>query len=103
MKIAIATNNNNTDSPVGAVFGRCNWYCLYDRETKQIEFIENPAKHFDDNAGKNAASSLLETGIDVAIAGRFGSKVVEMFRANGVQMIIPETEKTIKEILKQIK
>ena len=31
----------------------------------------------------------------MAIAGRFGSKVIEVFKTNNVQMIIPQTQQTI--------
>lgn len=103
MKIAIATNNNQLDSPVGTVFGRSDWFCLYDNETKLSEFIANPARHQTDKAGADAVESLIKMGASMVVAGRFGSKVVELFRANNVQMIIPESEMTIKEILNQIK
>ena len=43
MKIAIAANESQVKSHVDPHFGRCEWYCLYDTETKNIEFIETKA------------------------------------------------------------
>jgi predicted Fe-Mo cluster-binding NifX family protein len=103
MKIAIAANENHLKSIVDPHFGRCDWYCLFDTETQKSEFIENPVRHNHEKAGCDAADILIEKGISMAIAGRFGSKVVETFRTKNVQMIIPEEQKTIKEILNHLK
>ena len=103
MKIAIAASENHVKSQVDPHFGRCDWYCIFDSETKKTEFIENTARHNTDKAGCEAVDFLSGKGISIAIAGRFGSKVVEAFRANKVQMIVPEKIKTINEIINQIK
>jgi len=103
MIVAIAANENHIKAIVDPHFGRCDWYCLYNTETRKSSFIENPVRHNQDKAGCEAADFLIDMGIRIAIAGRFGSKVVEVFRKNNVQMVIPETQKTVKEIINQIK
>jgi predicted Fe-Mo cluster-binding NifX family protein len=103
MIIAIAAPENHVKASVDPHFGRCDWYCIFDSETKKSEFIENPARHNHEKAGCNAADFLIEKGIKMAIAGRFGSKVVEMFRTRNVQMVIPEEQQTIYEIINKIK
>lgn len=103
MKIAIAASENHVKSQVDPHFGRCDWYCIFDTETKKTEFIENTARHNTDKAGCEAVDFLSGKGISIAIAGRFGSKVVEAFRAKKVQMIVPEKVTTINEIINQIK
>ncbi len=103
MKIAIAAKENHVRSQIDAHFGRCCWYCIFDTETKKTEFIENTACQFFENAGCEAVDFLLSKGIKVVIAGRFGSRVIEAFRANKVQMIVTEKKRTINEIIKQIK
>ena len=103
MKIAIAASENNIKSQIDPHFGRCNWYCIFDTETKETVFIENTTRHQIEKAGREAVDFLSGKGISIAIAGRFGSKVVEAFRTNQIQMIVPEKKKTINEIINQIK
>ena len=103
MIIAIASNENHLKAIVDPHFGRCDWYCLYDTETRKSTFIENPVRHSQEKAGCDAADLLVSKNINIAVAGRFGSKVVDVFRKNNVQMVIPETQKTLTEIIKQIK
>ena len=103
MRIAIAASENHVKSQVDPHFGRCDWYCIFDTETKTVEFIENTARHQIEKAGCEAVDFLSGKGINIALAGRFGSKVVKAFRANKVQMIIPENTRTINGIINQIK
>lgn len=103
MIIAIATNENHIKAIVDPHFGRCNWYCIYDTEIKKSYFIENPVRHNQEKAGCDAAAFLIEKGINIVIAGRFGAKVVDEFRKNNIQMVISETQKKIVEIINQIK
>ena len=103
MVIAIATNENHLKAFVDPHFGRCNWYCLYDTETLKSSFIENPARHHQEKSGCDAAEILIEKNINIAIAGRFGTKVVDIFRKNNVQMVIPEVQQIVVEIINQIK
>ncbi len=102
MIVVIATNENNLDAEVALHFGRCGWYCLYFKESQTTEFIENIDRDKEEKAGTAAAEFLLGKNISMVVAGRFGSKVVNIFRNNKVQMVIPETSKNIKEIINQI-
>ena len=102
MIIAIAASENHLKSNVDPHFGRCDWFCLYDTETKKSSFIENPVRYLQLQAGCDAALLLIENGVKMAIAGRFGSKVIEVFKANNVQMIIPQTQQTIAKIINSV-
>ena len=103
MIVAIAANENHLKAIVDPHFGRCDWFCLYNTETKKKIFIENPKRHNQELAGCDAAEFLINKKVNMAIAGRFGSKVVDVFRKNNVQIVIPEGQKTLAEIIKQIK
>ena len=102
MIIAIAASENHLKAIVDPHFGRCDWYCLYDTETKKSSFIENPVRYHQQQAGCDAALLLIEKGVRMAIAGRFGSKVIEVFKTNNVQMIIPQTQQTIAKIINSV-
>lgn len=103
MLIAIAANENYPKAFIDMHFGRCDWYCLFDTETRESSFIENPMRHHEANAGCDAAKFLTDKGIGMAVAGRFGSKVVDEFRNRNIQMVIPETQQTIEEFINHIK
>jgi len=103
MIIAIAVNENHLKAIIDPHFGRCSWYCIYDTQKQQHIFIENPERYQQTNAGCNAADLLITKGINMAIAGRFGSKVVELFRKQNIQMVIPELQQTVEELINQIK
>ena len=103
MIIAIAANENQLNAFVDPHFGRCDWYCLFDTETRESLFIENPARNHHEKTGCDAAELLLSKNIDMAIAGRFGTLVVDLFRKNNIQMVIPETQQTLSEIINQLK
>lgn len=103
MIISIAASENHLKSKVDPHFGRCDWYCLYDTDTLKSSFIENTFRYQHEQAGCDAAKFLISKGIKIAVAGRFGSKVIDVFRSNNVQMIIPQTEQIISKIINSFK
>jgi predicted Fe-Mo cluster-binding NifX family protein len=103
MIIAIAASENHLKAIVDPHFGRCDWYCLYDSETKKSSFIENPVRYKQEQAGCDAAMFLIDKGTKMVVAGRFGSKVVDVFKTNNVQMIIPQSLQTISKLINSIK
>jgi predicted Fe-Mo cluster-binding NifX family protein len=103
MIIAIASSENQMRSNVDPHFGRCDWYCLYDTSVAKFSFIENIFRYQQEHAGCDAAKLLISKGINIVVAGRFGSKVIDVFRSNNVQMVIPQTEQTISRIISSFK
>ena len=102
MKIAIAATDNHIDAFVDRHFGRCAWYCIFDAQTKNYEFIPNTAFNSTKGAGYKATDLLIKRSINVVVAGRFGSRAIEALKAKDIQMIIPENQITINEILKKL-
>ena len=101
--IAIATDTNETTALVGTHFGKCRWLYLFDTERKEGVFIENPALEHESRVGCVAADFLAGRDVKMVVAGRFGSNVVDHFRKNNIQMVIPQAPKTISEIIRKIK
>lgn len=90
MIVAAALVENKTGSLISEHFGRCKWYGLYNTKTGAVQFIENTYSQSTSNAGLLAAELVLEYNVSMVIAGRFGFKVADKFKANNVQMIIPQ-------------
>lgn len=103
MIIAIAASENNLNAIVDPHFGRCEWYCIYNTETHKSLFTENLSRNHQESAGCRAAEFLQGENVNMVIAGRFGSKVTDVFRKSNIQMAIPETQQTLAEIINQIK
>ncbi len=103
MIVAIAARENHLKSKADPHFGRCDWFCLYNTETLKSSFIENTFRYQQEQAGSDAANFLINSGTKTAIAGRFGSKAIDVFRVNNVQLIIPQTDQTISKIINSFK
>lgn len=102
MIIAVSTDKNNVNSAVDFHFGRCTYFYMFDTNTRKSSFIENPGKNHE-KAGCIAAEFLIKNSANVTVAGHFGSNVIDLFRRANIQMVIPETNKTITDIINLIK
>jgi predicted Fe-Mo cluster-binding NifX family protein len=101
MKIAITAENNQLDSNIDARFGRCSYFAIYDTETKETEFLVNPAKESTGGAGPEAVQFIAKTGVKKVYAGDFGNKIQSIFTSLNIEMI-NEKDKTIQEIISNL-
>ncbi|HVN58729.1 MAG TPA: NifB/NifX family molybdenum-iron cluster-binding protein [Bacteroidales bacterium] len=99
MIVAIAASENHKKSVIDLHFGRCEWYCLFNSITGDLEFIENSFRFKKDQAGLDAAKMLIARGAGIIVAGRFGAKVMEVLRENNIQMVVPQTRQDISKFL----
>ena len=103
MVVAFALRENHHRSAIDDHFGRCDWYGIYNTDTRKTEYLENPNRYAAEGVGCTSVEYLMKYGIEAVVAGRFGSKVVELLKKNNIQMIIPEVDKTMEEFTKLIK
>lgn len=100
MKTIITSTENNLEAQMDLRFGRCAWFCLYDHDAGQTEFIENEFKDARGGAGTKVAELMLTLGADRIISGDFGPKAKEMMDKFNIQLIKMDGDhKTIKEII----
>jgi predicted Fe-Mo cluster-binding NifX family protein len=78
MKIAIPVNESDMKSEVCPSFGRAPYFLLYDTSTKESIFIENPAANSPGGAGIQAAQTLIDQGVKVIIAPRYGENAAKV-------------------------
>jgi predicted Fe-Mo cluster-binding NifX family protein len=100
MKIAITSEGNTLNAQIDSRFGRCAYFAIYDTETKQTEFLENPAKDASGGAGPAAVQFVAKQGVSKIVAGEFGGKTQPLFQSLDIEMI-NEKNKTILEIIKR--
>lgn len=101
MKIAITAESNQVDSKIDARFGRCAYFAIYNPETREIEFLVNPAKDASGGAGSEAVQFIAKQGVKKIIAGEFGTKIHSLLHGLGIEMKT-ENDKTIKEIISEM-
>ncbi len=103
MKIAITSTGNTLDSKLDQRFGRCSFFLIYDRETKGIEFIPNPHKDTQEDAGPASVKLVATRGVEKIISGEFGIKIKSLLDSLKVQMIIiKDTEMRVEKIIEML-
>ncbi|MCI1682765.1 MAG: hypothetical protein LKI39_09435 [Bacteroides sp.] len=103
MKVAITSTGNTIGDKVDARFGRCNYFAIYDTESQETEFINNPYKEVDEGAGPGCVRLIASFEVKKAVAGEFGMKIKSLMNETGIQMITMKEEKTIGEIISLLK
>ncbi len=100
MKMLITSTGNSLNSKLDLRFGRAAWFCVYNPETKESEFIENENINAQGGAGTRTAEKVAELGVKKVISGDFGPKAKSLLERFKIQMIIlDESSKTIQEII----
>lgn len=88
MIIAVPVNNAKVDTNVADVFARASQIAFYDTETKQLQFLPNPAAAAVSGAGMQAVQFVIDQKADALIAVRCGSNAVKVL--NKAQITIYE-------------
>jgi predicted Fe-Mo cluster-binding NifX family protein len=100
MKIAIASNGNTLESCIDSTFARCNFFVVYDPETRAMEFIPNPNKDLEEGAGSASVKLLESRSVQKIVASEFGMKIKPLLDSLKIQMIVVKgSKKTMKEIM----
>ncbi len=101
MKIAITSKGNDLHAKFDLRFGRCEWFCIWDTESKKAEFVENMHKNANGGAGTKAVEIISELNAQKIISGDFGPKAKPLLKQFKIQMITFEYhDRSIEEILK---
>lgn len=72
MKIAISSTGEKINSLMDLRFGRCEYFQIYNTETKELKAINNTGLTCSGGAGIAAAQQLIDENIDVVITGSLG-------------------------------
>lgn len=101
MKIAITSEGNTLEAQIDSRFGRCSYFAIYDTETKQTEFLENPGKDASGGAGPAAVQFVAKQGVSRVVAGEFGGKILPLFQSLNIEMV-NESDKSIEQIISKL-
>jgi len=103
MRLAIASTGNTLDSYICQHFGRCEYFVIYDTESKAMEFIPNPYKDMAEGSGQAAVQLVTSRNVNKIVSGDFGIKIKPLLDSLKIQMIVlKDVEKKIKDILEML-
>ena len=103
MNIVITSTGNNLEAQFDLRFGRASFFCVYNEDTKQVDFVENKNKDAQGGAGTKTAEKMVELEIKKIISGDFGPKAKEMLEKFNIQMVIfNDDSQTIQNIIDKI-
>ena len=88
MKVVITSSGNSIESTLDLSFGRCEFFVVYDSESKSIEFVPNPNRLVEESAGTGSVQLMQSLNVKKVISGEFGMRVKPLFDSMRIQMII---------------
>lgn len=103
MKVAITSTGNTLESTLDMNFGRCEYFVVYDTESRTMEYIPNPNKEAEEGAGTASVHLIASRSVNKIVSGEFGLKIKPLLDSLRIQMIVlKEPKKTIGEILRML-
>lgn len=100
MRIILSATGNTSESNLDTRFGRCEFFLLYDTESKEFETLVNSGMEAQGGAGIKAAGQIIESKADVVITGNLGPNAFELIERAGVKAYSCEVM-PIKKALEQ--
>jgi predicted Fe-Mo cluster-binding NifX family protein len=80
MKIAIASRGPGPEDMADSRFGRCEYFVVYDSETKTFQGLKNDAAEAANGAGGRAVNLIKKEGVELVLAGEVGPKASEALK-----------------------
>lgn len=103
MKAIITSTGDQLTSKFDLRFGRAGWFCVYDKETKTTNFIENSFKNSNGGAGTKTSEMAAELGATQVISGHFGPKAQDMLERLKIQMVTMDDEELkVEDIIEKL-
>jgi predicted Fe-Mo cluster-binding NifX family protein len=98
MKVAVCTDSKSEDARISDVFGRCKFFALFDKDSKDLSFIENPGFSQQRGAGVVAAQTLIDNDVSKVYCGNVGPNAEDALKSGNIRIEIVK-DKTVKELV----
>lgn len=102
MKILLPVNEQNIESGVCVSFGRSPYFLLWDTNTNNSTYVENPGASSSGGAGIKAAQAVVDHKSDVLIVPRIGKNASDVIDVAGIK-IYKSTQENIIKCIDQMK
>ena len=86
MKIAIPVENKTLEANVSTVFGRANYFLIYDTKRKESVFVDNLAQSSAGGAGIKAAQTVVDQKVNALLTPRLGENAADILEAAGIKI-----------------
>ncbi|MGI6091291.1 MAG: NifB/NifX family molybdenum-iron cluster-binding protein [Saccharofermentanales bacterium] len=86
MKIAIPVENKALEANVSTVFGRANYFLIYDTEREESVFVDNLAQSSAGGAGIKAAQTVADQKVNALLTPRLGENAADILEAAGIKI-----------------
>jgi len=86
MKIAIPMEEKSINSSICVTFGRAPYFLIFDTDTGEETYMENPAAAAQGGAGIKAAQAVIDAGMEAVILPRLGQNAAEVFEAGQIAL-----------------
>jgi predicted Fe-Mo cluster-binding NifX family protein len=101
MKIAVAAYQKSQTSEISVQAGRAPFFLIFDERGALLEILKNPFSVGGGGAGFGVAKMLGDKQVQVVIAGKFGSNMIDSLKEKGIHTY--EMKGIAKEALANIK
>lgn len=98
MKIAVSSFGSESVDKVDPRFGRCEYFQIYDTETKEYTAMKNEAKDSPQGAGIAASQEIIDKGINVLVTGKLGPNAYELLNDSDIRLYTSESV-TVEEAI----
>jgi predicted Fe-Mo cluster-binding NifX family protein len=88
MKLAITSSRTTLDAQVDPRFGRCQYFIIFDTETKQFEAVRNEAGLSGSGAGIQASQMMKDKGVEVVLTGNVGPNASSSLNAAKIGFVV---------------
>ena len=104
MKTVITSSGDGLSSSFDMRFGRAEFFCIFDQEKGDTQFIANVNKDDSSGAGVKVAERMIELGVTKVVSGDFGPKAKDLLDKFNIQMVILQNAGlSIEDIVQKMK
>lgn len=98
MKILVSSLGKEKTDDFDTRFGRCDYFQIFDTETKEYEVLENNGKTSEHGAGIAASQQAIDNDVDVLITGHLGPNAFEVLDSSGIKLCSVSSG-TVEEVI----
>lgn len=100
MKIVVSSTGKSLEDLLDKRFGRCEYFQVYNTETKEVKVINNEGQNASGGAGIAAANQIVDENVEIVITGNLGPNAFEIISENNIKAYKCESL-SISEVLKK--
>ncbi|HNR14843.1 MAG TPA: NifB/NifX family molybdenum-iron cluster-binding protein [Thermodesulfobacteriota bacterium] len=98
MKVAVSATGDSPDTQMHRLFGRCDWFLIFDDESEEVKAWKNPYAEMETGAGIGCAQDLIQEGIEAVISGQVGPKAYEVLRQAKIGIYLAPPDFTVQKV-----